>query len=207
MYTASALSCVPESAPTVHIMKTSKREHTFSALNLGDILQTPTGTASTVRSVAEVNENQENISSLCLLGDMTMLLVCYADDNSSISMLVPVQSLPIGAQGARCIANGAALFWPAHLPAISSALGSLEYSVMLPAGAANVYVQIRRGAEIVFFSNPVRLETSLFTVSSLEESLCAQMQVARYAAVVNESHVVDVPILFPAKTKTSIARK
>lgn len=188
-------------------MKTLKKEHTFSALNLGDILQTPTGVASTIRSIAEVNENQENISSLCLLGDMTTLLIGYADDNSAVDALVPVQNLPAGDQGARCIASGSALFWAAHLPAISSALGTLEYSVMLPAGAASVYVQIRRGVEIVFFSNLVRLETSLFTVNSLEESLCAQRQVARYAAVINESHVVNVPTLFPAKTKSSIARK
>lgn len=179
----------------------------FSALNLGDILQTPTGVVATVRSVADVNENQENISSLCLLGDMTTLLVCYADDDATVDILVPVQNLPHGAKTARHIASGTALFWAAHLPAISSALGTLDYSIMLPVGAASVYVQIRRGAEIVFFSNLARLETSLFVVNSLEESLYAQMQVARYAAVVSESHVVDVPTLFPAKTKSSITRK
>lgn len=181
-------------------------KHLFSNLKLGDVVETYSGALETVRAVASVADNVAEVNGLCILGDMNAMLLCRKDDATTVTMLVPVQNIPKGAQTAHYLAAGLVSFWAPHLPAIGGALSTSKYELLLFADTRNPFVRVVRGHETIFFDNAASVQASTFSIGHQKLSPLNKTKVTRYAATINESYVPNIPAVLPRKVKSSPRR-
>lgn len=140
-------------------------------------------------------ENDLHVASLCLLGDLELLLAPSATDGTA-SLLLPVETLPPGAATARPLCDGAAAFWAPHLPAIGGAMGEVLFRLLLLRNAFAPLVVIDRGGDHVFFMKVGELDVRSLTSTRMPRSQLDTVQVSRFAAVVDPA-----PSLLPEQTK------
>lgn len=166
-----------------------------SVPSLGDIITFPDGRSFSVRMFTHLPENDLRIASLCLLGDLEMLLA-PSTTGLVADVLLPVETLPPGAATARALCDGAASFWAPHLPAIGGAMGEVLFRLMLLRSAFAPLVVIDRGGDHVFFMKVG--EVGLLELRSLRmpKSTLDAVEVSRFAAVVDPA-----PALMPEKTR------
>jgi hypothetical protein len=162
---------------------------------LGDILTLPDGRSFSVRMFVALPENDLHVASLCLLGDLELLLAPSATDGTA-SLLLPVETLPPGAATARPLCDGAAAFWAPHLPAIGGAMGEVLFRLLLLRNAFAPLVVIDRGGDHVFFMKVGELDVRSLTSTRMPRSQLDTVQVSRFAAVVDPA-----PSLLPEQTK------
>lgn len=181
-------------------------KHLFSNLRLGDVVETYSGSLETVRAVASVAYNSADVDGLCILGDMNAVLLCHKENIDTVTMLVPVQNVPKGAQTAHYLAAGLVSFWAPHLPAMGGVLSTSKYELMLLADTRNLFVRVVRGKEIIFFDNAANIQAAAFSVGHQKLSPLNKTKVTRYAATINESFVHHIPHAEPSKIKSSPRR-
>jgi hypothetical protein len=158
--------------------------------SLGDILTLPDGRSFSVRMFATLPENDLRINSLCLLGDLEIVLAPSSTDRNA-SILLPVETLPPGAATARPLCDGAAAFWAPHLPAIGGAMGEVLFRLLLLRTAFAPLVVIDRGGDHVFFLKVGELDLGHVQATRMPRSAFDDVQVSRFAAVVDPAPVVE----------------
>lgn len=166
-----------------------------SAPTLGDIITLPDGRSFSVRMFTYLPENDLRIASLCLLGDLEVLLA-PSSGSANADVLLPVETLPPGAATARPLCDGAASFWAPHLPAIGGAMGEVLFRVMLLRSSFAPLVVIDRGGDHVFFLKVGEVELAQLRSLRMPRSGLDHVQVSRFAAVVDPA-----PALMPEKTR------
>lgn len=166
-----------------------------SAPSLGDIITLPDGRSFSVRMFTHLPENDLRIASLCLLGDLEVLLA-PSTAGPVADVLLPVETLPPGAATARALCDGAAAFWAPHLPAIGGAMGEVLFRLMLLRSAFAPLVVIDRGGDHVFFLKVGEVQLSTLRSLRMPKSTLDAVEVSRFAAVVDPA-----PALMPEKTR------
>lgn len=161
-----------------------------SGPSLGDILTLPDGRSFSVRMFAVLPENDLRIDSLCLLGDLEIVLAPSSLGHNA-SVLLPVETLPPGAATARPLCDGAAAFWAPHLPAIGGAMGEVLFRLLLLRTAFAPLVVIDRGGDHVFFLKVGEVALSDVQATRMPRSAFDDIQVSRFAAVVDPAPVVE----------------
>jgi hypothetical protein len=162
---------------------------------LGDIITLPDGRSFSVRMFTYLPENDLALTSLCLLGDLEVLLA-PAVHSGNADLLLPVETLPPGAATARPLCEGAAAFWAPHLPAIGGAMGEVLFRVMLLRSSFSPLVVIDRGGDHVFFLKVGEVALASLRSLRMPKSNMDNVQVSRFAAVVDPA-----PALMPEKTR------
>lgn len=125
--------------------------HLLHTLNLGDMIELPTGQKITVRARVRLPETVGAMRGFIICGELEILLGIPENSGETIVGYRRIKTLPKFIKNVQAIFKGACSYWAPHLPGMRQAMGELLYKVLEVPGSIDPIVIVWRGQEAVIF--------------------------------------------------------
>lgn len=173
---------------------------------LGDILTLPDGRCLTARARVTLPVPSGSMAGFVILGEMEALVSVPVYTGHSILVYDPISSIPVAANTARVVAEGAANYWAPHLPAVQAAMGEVLYRVVEVRGSIHPLVFVYRGQELIVFVMSQAIDPLQVDRLAMPQGDTSDVLVSRHAALVTSPHPVSVPDFVEAPVRVSFSR-